>query len=136
MKISDRKIDPQKKEDGAWVENIPNWENLRLKTRGVGNRQWARMEMTLLNGVPRKRRFNGLELEDRNRINGMLLRDTALLDWANMEDEDGNPLPYSRELADKYLTSPEYEPFRDAALYAATFVAEQGENEIEDDAKN
>src|SRR5688572_18739227 len=117
MKVSDRRIDPKKREDGAWVSDIPEWLDLKVKVRGVGNKDWARMEQTLINAVPRKRRMNGLAREDRDRINGILLRDTALLDWRGIEGDDGQPEPYSKEAATKYLTLPEYEPFRDAILW-------------------
>jgi hypothetical protein len=48
----------------------------------------------------------------------------------------GAPEPYSKEAANKYLTQPEYEPFRNAVLWAATVVAEQGQADLEADAKN
>lgn len=136
MKVSDRKIDPKKREEGAWVTDIPEWQDLKLKVRGRDNKDWARMEQTLINAVPRKRRLNGLDPVERDRINGILLRDTSLLDWGGIEDNAGNPEPYSKEAANKYLTQPEYEPFRNAVLWAATVVAEQGQAEIEADAKN
>ncbi len=136
MKLSERKIDPKKREEGAWVKNIPEWQDLELKVRGSGNRDWSRMEQALINAVPRKRRMNGLDAEDRERINGILLLNTALLDWKGIEDDAGNPEPYSKEVAKKYLMQAEFEPFRNAVLWAATVVAEQGQSEIEEDAGN
>ena len=136
MKLSERKIDPTKKEEGAWVSEIPEWGNLKLKVRGVGNKDWSRMENKLLLAVPRKRRMNGLDPEDQARINGILLCECALIDWRGIEDDAGNREPYSKEAAKKYLTSPENEPFRQAVMWAATVVAEQGEAEIEEDAGN
>src|SRR5262249_32252980 len=132
----DRKIDPKKREDGAWISNIPEWGDLKVKVRGVGNRDWAKLEQKLISAVPRARRLNGLDAQDRDRINGILLRDTSLLDWKGVEDDDGKAQPFSKELANKYLTEPEYGPFRDAVLWAATVVAEQGQAEIEADAGN
>lgn len=135
-KLSERKIDPKKREDGAWVKEIPEWDDLKLKTRGVGNKDWAKREQALIQAIPRARRMNGLSPDDRARINGILLRDHGVTDWRGLEDDDGKPESYSKELANKYLTEPEYEPFRDAALWAATVVAERGLAEIEEDAKN
>lgn len=136
MKLSERKIDPQKREEGAWVKDIPEWDDLRLKVRGIGNKEWAKREQALILAVPRARRANGLSRDDRDRINGILLRDHALIDWRGLEDDEGKPELYSKELANKYLTQPEYEPFRDAVLWAASVVAERGSAEIEADAKN
>ena len=136
MKLSDRKIDLQKREEGAWVKDIPEWMDLELKVRGSGNKDWARMEQKLIAAVPRQRRVNGLEAEDRLRINGILIRDCSLLDWRGIENGDGQPEPYSREAANKYLTDPQYEQFVWACVWAATTVAEQGKEETEADAKN
>lgn len=136
MKVGDRKIDVTMREVGAWVDNIPEWQDLKLKVRGVGNKDWARLEAKLINAVPRKRRLNGLDPEDRDRINGILLRDAALLDWSGIEDDAGKPEPYSKEAANKYLTQPEFEQFRQAVLWAAIVVAEEGHAEIEQDAGN
>jgi len=136
MKLSDRKIDLQKREEGAWVSSIPDFEDLELKVRGIGNKDWARMEQKLIAAVPRQRRINGLEPEDRRRINAILIRDCSLLDWRGMENGNGEPEPYSKEAADKYLTNPEYESFVWACIHAASVVADQRQEEIEDDAKN
>jgi hypothetical protein len=45
-------------------------------------------------------------------------------------------LPFSKELAGKYLTSPEYEAFVWACVWAAGVVADQKQEEIGGDAKN
>jgi hypothetical protein len=136
MKLSDRKINLQKREEGAWVTDIPEFMDVALKVRGAGNKDWARMESKLIAAVPRQRRANGLEAEDRLRINGILVRDTSLIDWRGIENGTGEPLPYSKEMANKYLTDPEYEAFVWACVWAANVVAEQGREEIEQDAIN
>ena len=136
MKLSDRKIDLQRREEGAWVKDIPEFMELELKVRGSGNKDWARMEQKRIAAVPRQRRVNGLEPEDRLRINAILVRDTSLLDWRGIENGTGEPLPYSKEVANTYLTDPQYEAFVWACVWAANVVAEQGQAEIEDDAKN
>jgi len=137
MKLSDRKINVQAREDGAWVKDIPEFLDVELKVRGVGNRDWARMEQKLNAAVPRQRKVNGLlQPDDRLRVYGILLRDTSLLDWKGIEDDSGNPEPYSKEAANKYLTDPQYEAFVWACMWAANTVAEQRQEEIEQDAKN
>ena len=136
MKLSDRKIDTKKREEGAWVKDIPEFLDLELKVRGAGNKDWAKLEQKLIQAVPRQRRTNGLEAEDRLRINGILVRDTSLLDWRGIEDDEGKPEPYSKVAAGKYLTDPQYEAFVYACVWAANVVAEQGIAEVEQDAKN
>jgi hypothetical protein len=136
MKLSERKINVQAREDGAWVKDIPEFLDVELKVRGVGNKDWARMEQKLIAAVPRQRRVNGLEPEDRLRINGILIRDCSLLDWKGIENGNDEPEPYSKEAANKYLTDPQYEAFVWACMWAANTVAEQRQEEIEQDAKN
>jgi len=136
MKLSDRRINVQAREEGAWVKDIPEFLDVELKVRGVGNKDWARMEQKLIAAVPRQRRVNGLEPQDRLRINGILIRDTSLLDWKGIENGNGEPELYSKEAANKYLTDPEFEAFVWACLWAANTVADQRQEEIEQDAKN
>lgn len=131
MKISERRIDLQKREQGAWVGDIPEWQGVRFKVRGVGNKDWARLEARLINAVPRQQRINGLEPKERDRINALLLSETSLMDWEGLEDDNGTPLPFSKELAVQYLTNPEYEPFRQAVMLAANIVADRDRGEVE-----
>jgi hypothetical protein len=136
MKLSQQKIDTAKQEAGDWVDRIPEMDGLRLKVRGVNNRDWRKMQTRLINAVPRNRRMNGLDPDDSDRINGVLLRDTVLLDWDGLDGDDDQPIPYSKQKAGELLLDPQYAKFRDAVMWAGTMVAEQREAEIEDDAKN
>src|SRR6185369_14125792 len=136
MKLSDRKIDLKKREEGAWVSDIPEFMDLELKVRGSGNKDWARMEQKLIAAVPRQRRVNGLEPEDRLRINAILVRDCSLLDWRGIENGTGELVPYSKEAASQLLADAQYESFVWACVHAASVVAQQGKDELEEDAKN
>lgn len=141
MKLSASKIDPMKLEEGAWIGEkygtpIPEMGELCLKLRGANNKSWRKLQGTLVRAVPRARRTNGLEPEDEDRINAVLLRDTSLLDWSGIEDEAGGPLAFSKAQAFEYLTNPEHVRFREGALWAANIVAEQGAAEIEEVVKN
>ncbi len=136
MKV--RKINSKNKEDGAWVTNIPEYEDWAFKVRGMNNRDWTRLDVELTNKLPRDKRstdtFDGLM--ERRKIVGKLLLETCLLDWRNIQDADGNDQPYSKELAERYITDPDYEEVRAAIAWAASVVGERGQAEIEEDAKN
>jgi hypothetical protein len=135
MKIE--KIDIERLEQGAWVDNIPEMGELRLKTRGAENRDWRKLQAKLIAGIPRQKRLNLLDPDEADRISAILLRDTALLDWDGIVDAEDNPVPFSKEQAFEYLTNKAYgRRFLLAATYAAQFVAEQREEEAEQDAKN
>jgi hypothetical protein len=137
MKLSDLKVDAVKVEQGAWVENIPDMGDLRLKVRGVNNADWRRLQSSLIQAVPRGKRANGrIDPEEQDRITSICLQNASLLDWQNLHGDDGEPLPFSKEMARELLTKPEFRAFRDAVLYAATIVGEWSSEEIEADAKN
>jgi hypothetical protein len=137
MKLKDIVVDADRAEEGAWVENIPDMEGLRLKVRGNNNKDWRRLQTKLIQAIPRKRRMSGnLDPEDNDRINGLCLLNASLLDWDGFEDDDGKPIPYSREAAQKFLTDPDYRRFREAAAYAANWVADQSKEDMEEDAGN
>jgi hypothetical protein len=137
MKMKDVAVDAGRAETGAWVGEIPDMEGLRLKVRGSGNKDWRRLQMKLIQTVPRKRRMSGnLDPDDSDRITTLCLLNTSLLDWSGLEDDDGKEIPFSREMAEKLLTEPDYRRFREAAAWAANWVAEQTQDELEEDAGN
>lgn len=137
MKMSELKIDTAKVEQGDWVDKIPEMQGLRLKVRGSNNKDWRRLQGRLLDAVPRKKRVGGrLDPDEQDRITSTLLLSACLLDWDGLEGDDGQPLPYSKEKANEFLTDPQYGKFREAVVWAATVVAEQQETEREEDTKN
>jgi hypothetical protein len=136
MKLADRMVDLQRREEGGWVKDPPEWMGLELKVRGANNKDWQKLETKLLNAIPRQRRINGLESEELLLINGRLILETSLLDWRGIENGNGELEPYSKEAARKYLTDPRHEDFIRICVWAANVVAAQKQDEIEDDAKN
>ena len=137
MKLSDLKVDAAKVEQGAWVENIPDMGDLRLKVRGINNADWRRIQTMMIQSVPRSKRVNGrIVADEQDRIMSICLQSAGLLDWENLQGDDGAPVAYSKEKAAELLTKPEYRAFRDGVLYAATVVGEQAVSDLEADTKN
>lgn len=137
MRLGDQKIDPIKLEQGDWVTNIPEMGDLRLKVRGSRNKDWVRMQVVLTDAVPRKSKVGGrIAPAEMESITTKLLLNTCLLDWDGLEGDDAEPIPYSKDMANKLLTDPAYRNFRDAVVWASAVVADQGAAEVEDIAKN
>lgn len=134
MNLNDIKIDPARLEDGAWVGDLPNMGDLELKVRGVGNKLYRTREAELLKKVPRSKRGE-LDIADGDRITTTLLLETVLLDWRGIVDGD-QPLPYSREMAEKLLTDPAWRNFRAAVAYAGAIVAQETAVNQDADIKN
>lgn len=125
MKMSDMALDPVRLEEGAWIDDIPEMEGLRLKVRGSNNADWRRLQSRLIEAVPRKKRIGGrLDPDEQDRIMSSCLLNCCLLDWDGLEDDDGKPLPYNKQMAQKLLTDPQYRRFRDGVVWAASIVGD------------
>jgi hypothetical protein len=132
MKISELAVDADRQENGAWVDNIPELEGLRLKVRGSNNLDWRKLQNKLLDAVPRKKRIGRLDLEEAEGIQTKCLLNCCLIDWEGLEDEQGKPIPYDKEMAKKLLTDPEFRRFRDGVVWAANIVADLKEEDEKD----
>jgi hypothetical protein len=129
MKISELEVDQKIVEEGTWVSNIPELPDVRLKVRGSNNKDWRRMAQRLINAVPRKKRVNGLDPDEADRVSAIILLNTGLLDWEGIEADDGTAIPYDKKKAAQYLAG---ERFRTGVQWACDQVAQGIEDEIEE----
>ncbi|APX83978.1 hypothetical protein BV511_04135 [Methylorubrum extorquens] len=137
MKLSSLKVDAAAIEDGEWIGNIPEMGDLEVRVRGLNNAKYRRLQTTLIDAVPRAKRQGGrLDPDEQDRITASCLNATVLLDWRGLEGEDGQPVPYSKDLATDLLTKPEFRRFREAVIWAASQVGEERAAADEDDAGN
>lgn len=137
MKLTDLAVDTDRAEKGAWVDDIPEMQGLRLKVRGSSNADWRRLVAKLTEAVPRKKRLGGrVDPEEQDAIISKCLLNCCLLDWAGLEDDEGKEIPFGKEMAKKLLTDPEYRRFRDSVIWAASIVGENIEVTQEEIAGN
>lgn len=137
MKLTDLAVDTDRAEKGAWVDDIPEMQGLRLKVRGSSNADWRRLVAKLTEAVPRKKRLGGrVDPEEQDAIISKCLLNCCLLDWAGLEDDEGKEIPFGKEMAKKLLTDPEYRRFRDSVIWAASIVGESIEVTQEEIAGN
>lgn len=106
-KLGVLKCDRQKSEQGVWVPWILG---MRLKIARFGNPKFKAYVKN--HGKDQKwlAKIGALEgnedvLED---VFSDALAHTVLLDWENVEDDNGNPIPYTPEIGAKYLRDPDY----------------------------
>lgn len=132
MKLSSVKVNPKAVEDGDWVKDLNEMGDLELKVRGQNSAAWKTLNNKLVRALPRnlRNRADGLPQEIQDRIVNDLLVGAGLLDWNNLELDDG-PKPYSKDLAAKLIKDPQWALFREAVLTATirvgTEVAEADE---------
>lgn len=123
MKLSSVAVDPKAIEDGEWVKNLPEMGNLELKCRGQNSAAWRALLRKEINKLPRnlRNRPDGLPIAIQDKINNACLVGVGVLDWKNLELDDGAH-DYSKELLAKLLADPVYQIFRDACLTATSRV--------------
>jgi hypothetical protein len=131
MNLSKFKIDAKAKEDGDWVE-ILGYEGLAIKTRAFTNiparalhdRMYAKARRNLRRGTPTPPAVA-------DNITITVLLEHCTLDWRGLTDDEGQPIPFTRETAERYFRDPNYRPLLDAAAYAAEQVGEEEADDIE-----
>lgn len=136
MELTDIKRNVTAIEGGAWINNIPEMDDLELKVRGKDNADWRRLEAEKYAAVSWAKRVNGrIPQDEMRRVNMELLLEACLLDWRNVT-EHGSPVAFSREAAAQILNDPQCEGFADAIVWAASVVARTRATAAEDVAKN
>lgn len=137
MDISSFKRDSKAIQAGQWVENIDGFEDARFRVRGLS----SPVVSTLLSAKERKVSKKGrlkdgtIKPEIRRQIFGEVLHEAVLIDWDGLTD-GGQVVPYSKELAEKWCTDPDYEPFADAVTYAARIIDAAIEETVDEAGKN
>lgn len=136
MKLSDVRVDAKLIEDGEWIGDLPGCGDLEVKIRGVNNSAWQQMAQRLVNALPRKERMGLISAASSRRINTELLIECAVLDWRNLTDEKGQPIPYSKEKCAELLRDPNLSDIFDGFLHAAGVVGKRSKEELEAAGKN
>ena len=129
MKLAALKVDVGRIEAGAWIA-CPDLPGVELFCRGERNSRWIELEDKILSSKARYCELMFIPVEMR-RLSERAKRDmtirlyleTCLIDWRGLESDDGEPLPYSPDMARVLMTDPAYRAFADAVAFAAGAVA-------------
>lgn len=131
-KLSAYKTDTELKEKGVWV---PLEEGLRIRIARAGHPKCKEMSTRLLRKVHKL--YHGAEREEETiRANKKVIAKHILVDWENLDDEDGKPIEYSSEKAYEILNNPEYEDFYKLVLELSTSSELFRKETLEDELKN
>jgi hypothetical protein len=134
MKLSDLQVNAAAIEQGVWIDNIPDCGDLRIKTKGINNTAWRRLFASLIRALPKSAKREGASPDELDAINTQCLIETCLIEWENLVDDNGVPIPVSA--AKEMLADPKWGRLRDAAFYAASWVADQSDESRKDEEKN
>ena len=132
MKLSEIKVDPAKIEAGAWVDEIPEFDGMRLKVRGLGCKEMQKLQRSLFEAIPRSRRPKGkVSQEDQDRILDRCLHEVILLDWEGLQNDDDTPMAFDKAKALTFITEPAFKKFREAVIWAADTIANDKAEAVE-----
>lgn len=103
MKLSKFKTDKSMETEGVWVDVA---DGLRLKVARIGNPAYKthirRLGKPHVNMIRHANQAVDLDVMDALTVKAMAAN--VLLDWEGLEDEDGNPIPYSVKKAEELMT--------------------------------
>lgn len=111
-------LDSKTVEEGQWVKLR---DDIEVQVRSIRSEQVRKVRQRAQRKYERllpsqKWRFTP---EQEDKIAEEVIVDAVLINWRNIEDENGRPLPYSRELARQLVTDPEMVVFREDIMTAA-----------------
>jgi hypothetical protein len=130
--VNDLAVDVDRGEEGAWIENIPDLFDIRLKVRALDCADAQRIRQEIERVTPQ------VVLDDpktQDMINRRILTDAILLDWANISDGP-TPVPYSIEAARRLIDNPQMKKLRRGISWAAMQVANLAVERAKADAGN
>lgn len=136
MKLSAFKVDTNKVEGGQWVRKIPDFPGIAFKVRGFSSQIYRKAISVEMDQYSRIERMSGLSADQQSDVQAKAMAEAGILDWSGIEDEDGKPLPFSKDAALVYLTDPDYRRFSAAVAFAMAFVDETASSEGVDASKN
>ena len=128
-KLTQFQGDVAREEQGVWVEYAAGVE---FRIARLNNPAYQKCLRKLLKADGRRFRRRRPTDENAEKLTNRALAQHVLVDWRNLEDEDGSPIPYSVEKALEILSDPQYHDIRDFVVEVATdsdvFAAEERED--------
>ena len=137
MKLSAIRINSAMREQGQWIDNIPDLGGVKLKVRGVDNTDARRLRAKLVAEMPpTDKPRNVLTDEAAERLTVAILSESILMGWQGLENEDGTPIVFSIPQAAEILANPDFALFRNGVNFAANIIGTEAATAAADTAKN
>lgn len=118
--------------EGVWFP-LAMFNGVKVKVARAGNPNYKKVLRKLYKPYTKTMR-KGVDLapEVEERIQTDLLVDTLLLDWRGMPGENGEEVPFSKDLARELVTDPELKELREEIIgYSEEFEAFQAREDEE-----
>lgn len=131
--IESIKTSEDKEENGVWVDFA---EGISLKIARARNPKYQELLRNLIEPKRVEIRNDKVSIED---LNGVLLQvraKTILLDWKDIEDNEGKPISYSPEKALEFFKDPELRDFYEFVVVISENADQFKKDLIKDSEKN
>jgi hypothetical protein len=136
MKLSEMRVNSAAIEGGRWVALVA-FPGVEVKVRGMKGKGYRRELQRLVSELPMQDKLKLSEDPDiSDRLDIQMMSSYLLLDWRGIEDDNGEPVPFSAEKAKETLSNPDMVEFRDAVDYAVKIVGNDALVSAETAAKN
>lgn len=123
-------------DSGAWVGDLDDMPGVKLKVIGMGSSECRKAMERKLAALRKKNKGKELTAKQINDAATEVAGEVALKDWSGLK-QGGRELPFSRELAVKFVTGREGEKvFRPAVFEATRRVDEETAEFVEEVSKN
>lgn len=104
-KLSRVKIDAKRAVEGVWHTYA---EGIEVRVARMFNPNYERVVAELMKPHAKEYRAGRLSNEQMEDVRVQAIARTVLLDWKNVEDDDGQPMPYTPERGLAVLRDPGY----------------------------
>jgi hypothetical protein len=131
VKLSEIIAKETTRDAGKWVSFDEFYSGVRLKIRPIDNPDVRRMNFEAAGQASAKRDFALAEAQ-----NARLLAEAIVADWSGIEDDVGQPLPFSKATALEWLSVPVLQKLREKIVVESIAIRDASAAALEDDAKN
>lgn len=118
MKISKFAMDGTLAQEGVWED--AGHDDLRVKVARMNNPRYREYLRALGRPLVRRSRRNMLDFDAMEAMTQKAVARYVLLDWKNLEDDEGNEIPYSPDKAFEFFKA--YPDFYEAVTEIANDV--------------
>ena len=131
--LSDEAVDAI--ESGAWVGDLPGAPGVEVKVLGTSSKTYRKAMQAKLEVLRKKNKGKELTGEQVTNAVRQVFGEVGLIDWRGLT-QDGNDLPFDRELAKKWLVSRNGEAFADIVASASQRLDADASSYVETVTKN
>lgn len=137
MKVSKIKVNSEAIRNGTWVI-VPWLDEVRFRLRGLENMEYQRRRADRIKEAALEAKANGTppDKTDTSAIETEVFVECLMMDWEGLTEDDGTPVPFTKEKAFEYFSDPDLIDLWNAAYWASQQVRLAKREQLEEDKGN